>query len=329
LKAILIIQTASIGDVILSTSLAESLHAQFPHAAIDYLVKKGHEQLFSTHPFIRETLVWDKSERKYRNLMLLIKKIRATRYGLVVNVQRFAATGLVTTLSGAAETRGFRKNPFSIFFSRRFEHVIDPQKGWHETRRNHLLISGLTDAAPGRVRLYPAPADLEAVKSYKQQKYICIAPASLWATKQWPAEKWAALIRHLPEGFRVYLLGAAGDSHLCREIIENAGDADILSLAGRLTLMQSAALMKDAAMNFTNDSAPTHLASSVDAPVRTVFCSTVPSFGFGPLSSNSAVVEVDEDLKCRPCGLHGHRSCPEGHFRCALGIPVEKLLSAL
>jgi heptosyltransferase-2 len=75
--------------------------------------------------------------------------------------------------------------------------------------------------------------------------------------------------------------------------------------------------MKYAEMNYVNDSAPMHLASAVNAPVTAYFCSTIPEFGFGPLSENSTVVQTTEKLPCRPCGLHGKRKCPEGHFKCA------------
>jgi len=100
-------------------------------------------------------------------------------------------------------------------------------------------------------------------------------------------------------------------------------------LSGKLTFMQSAALMRDAVMNFVNDSAPQHFASAMNAPVTAIFCSTVPAFGFGPLSDNSAIIETDEKLSCKPCGLHGFKSCPEKHFKCALTIRKEKILERI
>jgi heptosyltransferase-2 len=65
----------------------------------------------------------------------------------------------------------------------------------------------------------------------------------------------------------------------------------------------------------------------MNAPVRAVFCSTVPAFGFYPVSDDAEVIEVDYDLYCRPCGLHGYKQCPEGHFKCARDIHIEKLLT--
>ncbi len=78
--------------------------------------------------------------------------------------------------------------------------------------------------------------------------------------------------------------------------------------------------MKGAGMNYMNDSAPMHMASAVNAPTNAVFCSTVPSFGFGPLSDGARVIETEETLSCRPCGLHGKKQCPLDHFNCAYQI---------
>jgi heptosyltransferase-2 len=87
--------------------------------------------------------------------------------------------------------------------------------------------------------------------------------------------------------------------------------------------------MKDALMNYVNDSAPMHFASAVNAPVTAVYCSTIPSFGFGPLSDKKFIVEIKAPLDCRPCGLHGYRACPRGHFNCAYKIEDDQLLQTL
>ena len=103
---------------------------------------------------------------------------------------------------------------------------------------------------------------------------------------------------------------------LCEKIKISSQHQNIINLAGKLSLLQSCALIKDAQMTYVNDSAPLHLASSVNAPVTAFFLSTIPAFGFGPLSDNSTIKEV-LNLKCRPCGLHGHKTCPQKHFKCS------------
>jgi ADP-heptose:LPS heptosyltransferase len=326
-KKILVIQTAFIGDVVLATGIIEKLHAYFPDASIDLLVRKGNEGLVAGHPFLHEVLVWDKKEGKLRNLVRMGRKIRRTRYDIVINVQRFAATGLLTFFSGAKETIGFDKNPLSRWFTRRIPHIVSTSDApLHEIARNQELIRHLTGGEPARPRLYPSAADHEKVKGYKNGPYITISPASVWFTKQYPREKWVEFIRRVPGTYTVYLLGGPGDKELCG-YIENETRA--VDLSGQFSFLQSAALMRDAYMNYTNDSAPMHFASALNAPVTAIYCSTIPAFGFGPLSDKKFIVEVEEALDCRPCGLHGYKACPLGHFNCAHHIRDEQLLNIL
>jgi len=327
--ATLLIQTAFIGDVILMTALLEYLAQHEPATPVDVLVRRGNEGLLAGHPHVRNVLIWDKKHRKYAALWDLLRQIRAAQYGRVVTLQRFASTGFLTAFSKAPERVGFAKNPLSRFFTRRVPHAIGD--GTHEVERNLRLLRGNEElsAAP-RPRLYPSAADEAAVAPYSAAgPYVCLAPTSVWFTKQYPEEKWLELLAALPAGLRVYLLGGPPDVAACERLARASGRENVTSLAGKIGLLASAALVHGAAMTYVNDSAPMHLCSAVGAPVTAVFCSTVPAFGFGPLSPVSFVVETREPLACRPCGLHGHGACPLGHFRCAYGIEVAQLLATL
>ncbi|MES2006112.1 MAG: glycosyltransferase family 9 protein [Bacteroidota bacterium] len=330
MQKILVIQTAFIGDVVLATGLLEKLHAKYPAAAIDILVRKGNESLFADHPFLHEVLVWNKKKNKYKNLFAVLQTIRKTKYDIVVNVQRFAATGLLTAFSRAKRTIGFDKNPFSFLFSDVVLHIVsEGDHELHEIERNHQLIRAITDGIAAKPKLYPSAKNTASVAVWKQHPYICIAPASVWFTKQFPAKQWVQFIISIPPAYPVYLLGAPGDTSLCDEIKKESTNSAVTNLAGKLSFLESAALQKDAVMNYVNDSAPMHFASSVNAPVTAVYCSTIPAFGFGPLSDQSHIVEVAETLTCRPCGLHGKKACPEQHFNCARLITNEQLLAVL
>ncbi len=327
---ILVIQTAFIGDAVLATGLLEKLHASFPDTQIDFLVRKGNESLFTKHPFLHELLIWDKKKNKYTHLLQLLWKIKKNKYDTVVNVQRFAATGFLTAFSGAKETIGFDKNPFSFLFTKRIKHLVsDGTHVLHEIDRNQQLIASFTDEVAAKPKLYPSEKDFTAVGKFEKVKYICIAPASVWFTKQFPADKWISFIHSTPDGVFVYLLGASDDFDLCEEIYSQCSHLNIVNLAGKLNFLESAALMKDALMNYVNDSAPMHFASAMNAPLTAVYCSTLPAFGFGPLSDKSFVVETKEKLSCRPCGLHGRAECPEQHFNCAHQITNDQLLLSL
>ena len=327
MKKFLIIQTASIGDVILATPIIEKLHHYFPDAKIDFLLKKGNQSLFKAHPFLNKVITWDKSKKKYLNYIDIINLVRDRKYDYVINIQRFASSGFLTVLSGAKKTIGFNKNPFSLFFSKSVKHKIkNKNEAPHEVDRNLKLIESFTDEKKFPVKLYPSKKDFAKTSQYKTAQYICTAPASIWFTKQYPVEKWIDFVRKVPAEMRIYFLGAASDYDTCRQIIEQSGQKNCLNLSGKLSFLQSAALMKDAKMNFVNDSSPQHLASAMNASISTIYCSTVPAFGFGPLSDDSAVIETTEKLDCRPCGLHGLNACPKKHFKCATTIRTEQLL---
>lgn len=327
---ILLIQTASIGDVILATPILERIHETLPDCNIDLLVRKGHESLFANHPFLNQLLLWDKKSHKHRNLLHLLMEIRKSRYDAVITVQRFASSGLLTAYSGARHRVGFSKNPLSFAFSHRVKHLIgngDQQP--HEVERNLTLIEWLVGKTNGKPRLYPTAADFARTSALKQKQYVCIAPASLWFTKQFPENQWVDVMQKLPPEMNVYLLGSPSDLPLCERILKAAGHINSINLAGKLNLLESAALMRDATMNFVNDSAPMHLCSAVNARQTVIYCSTVPAFGFGPLSDDAVIVETEKNLSCRPCGLHGYQSCPQKHFKCATTINPNKLLSRI
>ena len=325
MSSFLIIQTAFIGDVILATPIIEKIHQFYPDAKIDFLVRKGNEGLLENHPYLNSVKIWDKKNRKYKSLLILIKEIRAEKYDYVINAQRFLSTGLITVFSHAKTTIGFDKNPLSFLYKKKVKHVICADTfNIHEVNRNISLISSFTNDKLIRPALYPSENDFASVRQV--QPYICIAPTSIWLTKQLPPQKWIEFIKNVGTQNKIILTGSAKDFEAC-EYIKNESGNIAENLAGKLTFMQSAALMKNAVMNYVNDSAPMHIASSMNAPVTAVFCSTVPQFGFGPLSDSSNIIEV-KNLSCRPCGLHGFKACPKGHFKCS-DVNIQEMVKIL
>jgi len=326
LKKILIIQTAFIGDVILATSLIETLHKHaIQPCLIDILVRKGNESLLVNHPFVNEVIVWNKKEKKYKNLFSVIKKLRKINYANVYNLQRYASTGFITWFIKADLKSGYSSNTISFAYDRKIKH--DLESGKHEVERNFELIDEEIESNckhPLKPKLYPSEEDKLVVSNLTQHfgDFVVMAPASVWFTKQLPLKKWVEIIQNQSANVKTCLIGAPSDEHLINQIINDAGTENCVNLAGKLSLLQSAALIGRAKRTFVNDSAPLHLASAMNAPVIAFFCSTVPAFGFGPLSDDSKIAEVEEKLSCRPCGLHGYKACPKGHFDCGAKIAL-------
>ena len=324
-RKVLFIQTAFIGDAILASALWETWHAAHPDDTIHICVRKGNEALFQGHPFLAGVHVWDKKGgllNRYQSLNGLAQALRAERFDAVFTPHRHASSGWLAWRSAAAIRVGFDVHPLRWVFSHQVPHGFE--EGLHEIVRNHRLVEGWVDEESPRLpRMYPQPMDLVA------RSFAVLAPASQWATKQWPVGHWIELCDALKDEVpELRLVGGPADKALLNQIAATTVHPHAVVQAEQ-GLLESAALMAQATWVLTNDSGPLHLASAVNAPTVAVYCSTVPAFGFGPLSDRARVVESAESLPCRPCGVHGKTSCPMGHFACGASITVDQVLSAL
>jgi len=314
MQKFLVIQTAFLGDVILATPVCIELRRLFPDAQIDILVRKGNEGILENYSDISNVFTFNKKEGKYAEMLRLIKQFRKTKYDTVINLHRFGSSGFIAWRSGAKEKTGFNKNPFSFCYNRKIIHEIGTGK--HEVERNLECIAHLGAKSLVRPEVFPSAKDIEKVRPLSEQPFYTLAPASVWFTKQLPEEKWVQLANILKTKGTVYLVGGPGDQELCKRILIAANLPEQNNLAGKLNLLESCALFARAERCYVNDSGPLHMASAVNAPTTAFFCATIPAFGFGPLAERSEVRETIEKLDCRPCGLHGGKTCPKGHFKC-------------
>jgi lipopolysaccharide heptosyltransferase II len=329
-KTILIIQTAFIGDTILASHFARAVKEQYPHSKIHFFLRKGNESVIQGLPTIEKTWVWSKENGKTKNLFKLIMELRKIKFDMVFNLHRHFNSGLVTAFMKSPVKVGFKQNPLSFFYTRKIHHQIPDPRGWHEVQRNLELIPGFKIVDNSKIYKPELPLqekNFQKVSPYVNEPYFVIAPASVWFTKAWSEEKFQELTSELVQIGKVYFIGAPGDKDLCDRIRRDLPQTE--NLCGALNLLDSAALMKNAKRVFVNDSAPLHLASCVNAKTTAIFCSTVPSFGYTPLADDSVVVDVGNSLSCRPCGLHGHKSCPLGHYKCSKDIEVKKVLATI
>jgi ADP-heptose:LPS heptosyltransferase len=159
--------------------------------------------------------------------------------------------------------------------------------------------------------------------------YIAFAIGARHATKKLPAGKIAAVCRRAPA--TVILLGGKEDAAAGEEIARMAGD-QVVNMCGKISLNQSASLVRQANAVITHDTGLMHIAAAFRKKIISVWGNTVPGFGMYPYlpgeEGNPAIVEV-MGLKCRPCSKLGYDRCPKGHFRCMNDIREEEILGAL
>ncbi|MCI0496173.1 glycosyltransferase family 9 protein, partial [candidate division KSB1 bacterium] len=134
-------------------------------------------------------------------------------------------------------------------------------------------------------------------------------------TKMWLKDYFIALIDRLKnKNLAIFLIGGAADKSLCEEIKQRSSNKKVITVAGYLSILESAALIQKLDLMVTNDSAPLHIANAVKTDVLAIFGPTVRRFGCYPYRDRDRLLEID--LYCRPCARHGGKRCPEGHFRC-------------
>ena len=319
MRKYLIIQTAFLGDVILSTVLIETIANNEVDFQIDFLIKKGQESILEENPHVNKILTYDK-QNKTRSIISLIKSIRKEKYDYTINIHRFFSSGLITALSGSKNKIGYDKNPLSFLYHKKITHIIE--KGKHEIDRIHDLVSFLNFKKIRRPKLYYSKKQIGKIEPLTKKAFVCIAPGSVWYTKRAPVEKWSEIVE-INSTKKIYILGGQEDSSIALEIIQSTNNKtiEISNLCGKLSLMESAALMDKADHAYVNDSAPLHICSANNTSVTVLFCSTSTEFGFGPLSDKHEIIEVS-NLKCRPCGIHGFNHCPKKHFDCGKKLEI-------
>jgi heptosyltransferase-2 len=157
---------------------------------------------------------------------------------------------------------------------------------------------------------------------------VALAPGSIWGSKRWPYYRELAV--RLAERAAIVVVGGPEDVDLASEITQAVGRSGgrAASGCGRLTLRQSAEVIRRAVVLVTNDSAPLHLATAMGTPVVAVFGPTIPEFGFGPIREGDVSLGLAE-LACRPCSDHGPPACPLGHHRCMRELSVDRVLAAI
>lgn len=315
---ILIIHTAFIGDIILSTPLISKLRDKYPESNITYLTIPSGKAILENNPKLDNIIVYDKKEKDKGliNLWKLIKKLRKEKYDLVLSLHRYLRSSLIAYSTGAPIIIGYNVAPASFLFSEK----IFYDKDKHEVER---LLSFVNDENKKRyeIELYPSAEDEKTaarlIESIQNKRLIIIAPGSKWATKRWPVEYFNEVIAVLSKQSDIQLavIGGKEDLELNLIIPDNVFD-----FRGKISLLRSAAIIEKSTLLLSNDSSPIHIGSAFkDVRILGIFGPTVKSFGFFPWSTNSKVYEV-ENLECRPCGLHGSNNCPKGHFKCMIEI---------
>jgi heptosyltransferase-2 len=329
-KRILILQTAFIGDVVLTIPLIRLAKECFPDSEIHFLTIPNSKTIVETLPYISRLWIFDKrgKDKGLRGLFRFSSELRHQNFDLAIVPHRSLRSALLLSLARIPIKIGF--NNSKGFFL--LNHKIEYQKSSHEIERNLSLLNYICPLENENKlpEIIPSKHDLELVNEFLKQnieektKYISLAPGSIWLTKRWPVHYWVKLTYLLQsKGFKTILIGSDADSYIYDEF-QKLSDKEVINAIGQFDIRQSAEIIRRSKLLVCNDSAPTHLGVAVGTPVLTIFGSTSPEYGFYPYGEKNRIAEL-KNLECRPCTDHGKRKCPLDHYKCMIDLLPEEV----
>jgi heptosyltransferase-2 len=325
MKKILIIHTAFIGDIILSTPLIKKIKAKYIEdgCVITYVTTPAGASILKNNPDLDEIIAYDKrgTHKGWKGLFLLGKRLNYKGFDEVIIPHRYIRSSILGKLTGAPTRIGYDNASGKFLLTKK----IPYDKSKHEVEKLLSFVE-LDNFRDTELSLFPGGVEKEKIdKVWKEnnlegKKVILIAPGSRWFTKRWPLEYFNELLKKLTRNseYKVVIIGGQEES-----MFNMYTDRNIVNLCGKTSLLDVAEICRRSDLIVTNDSSPIHIASAFsNIHIIAIFGATTKELGFFPWSKNSEVLENNE-LDCRPCGMHGGDKCPKGHFKCMLEIKPE------
>lgn len=321
---VLIVQTAFLGDIILSTPVIDAVQREHPNASISFLTTPLGHTLLNKTSSLKEVLVFDKRgvHGGIKGLFQCARQLRARQYDIAYSLHKSWRTALLLWLARIPVRVGFKSAKLSWLYTT----LRHRPPFLHDVHRNLSIVGTRINTDKDSLKLQLSSDPLHGVEL--KNPYIVIAPGSVWTTKRWHERRFKQLVKNLSEyepNTHVVLVGSPEEQALCCEI---AKGTNALNVAGSLGLEDTAKVIAGANAVVCNDSAPLHMASAFQIPVVVLYCATGPEFGFGPWKTPHRILQ-SETLSCKPCSAHGSHRCPTGTHRCRTDVQASQVIDAL
>ena len=318
-RNVLVIQPAFLGDVVFTSALVDSIGARFPAARIDVCVTPRGRDIVLAMPRASAPIVFDKRgvDRGPRGLLRAAARVEGK--DLAVLPHRSLRSGLLARLARIPRRVGFRGAPGSLLYTERVRSAGDTFLG--QEARLALALG----ATPLPMRLHARGEWMEAVDVTIRHlgAFAALCIGSEWATKIWPAARFAGLAEALwRQGLVPVLVGGPGEREAAAAV-NSAARVKCIDTTGN-TVGEALALLSQAALCVGGDTGLVHAARALGTPTVALFGPTAPGrHVFGPRSR-----AVSLALECSPCSAHGQARCPLGHHKCLRDLDVERVLDA-
>lgn len=309
---ILVVRFSSIGDIVLTTPILRAIKRQLPTAEIHYLTKKSFSSLVDINPHLSKVFTIEKSIQE------VLPQLIAEQYDFLVDLHNNLRT---------ASLKRKLRIPSAAFPKLNISKWLLVNFKWNKLPNVHIVdryfeavksIQVVNDGKPCEFFLLPEDeVDVTEQFQVATNQFVALAIGAQFATKRLPTHKLVEIINQIEHP--VILLGGLGDTEIATEICAKTAHKQVVNACGKLTLRQSASVVKQAAVILTHDTGLMHIASAFQIPTVSVWGNTVPELGMYPyFPSNKTGFSMHEveNLTCRPCSKIGFQACPKKHFNC-------------
>ena len=294
---ILVIKLTSLGDVLHATGHIRTLKETFPNCSLTVLTADSSYDIFKFNKHVDRVLLFEKDRVKrdwlkhpkwtLNHILSLIREVRKVHYDLAFDLQgRFKS---VIFLYGAKATRKFVKGrwPFLRFFKKPEIHAIEEM--------DHVLRIAGIPMTNSDMEIFTSGEEEKVIQALlrrmnpEKKRIMVVSPFTRWKTKNWGVEKFRVLLDKFPFDVLMIFTGVKDKREDIDQLMSEIRYPLMVNLAGELTLLEFAELMKYVHLLVTGDSFAMHLASAFHTPLIALFGPTDEK-RIGPVGKHSTVL---------------------------------------
>ena len=270
---ILITRLSAIGDCILTMPLAVALRASFPQAFIAWAVEGVTGTMIERHPAVDLAIRLPRHfARSPLVLWRLRSRLRTFRFDIAIDPQSLTKSALVAWASGARRRVGFAR-PLGRELSPWLNTELVSSDRRHVVERYLDLLRPLEAVVPPAQFDFPRdPANDVKMHSEIQSLGLrgplaVLNPGAGWESKRWPTERYAEVAQGLAQrwGASSLVVWAGDQERAMAEQVACQADGNA-RLAPATTLLELAALLRQACIFVGSDTGPLHMAAAVGTP---------------------------------------------------------------
>lgn len=325
IKKVLIIRFSSFGDIVQCSSVVELIRQKFPEATIDWVTRSDFDYLVKLNHDVTKVWSFDK-KLGFKGLMDLAWNLRSENYDFVYDAHNNLRSNLLSFILRSRIshrplwiTRSKDRLKRILLFTFRINTFPKPFKGIH-SYREPLVPMGIFPAFDEKLVTWDfSVAAKEKVAPFlNNKKAIVLVPSAAWEMKRWPLPLWKKLIEIMPQNNFVVLGGR--EDHFCEELKSIAPER-VENLAGKLTLVESCALIEGSELVISADTGLLHVADVLGIKALSLMGPT--AFGF---TTGKQILTLEVDLPCRPCTKDGRGTCSQDIYqRCMVEITPDRV----